>query len=85
MLPEDGFNKPSSMEIVVVFPAPWPPSKPVSVPFSREKERSLTAVKDPKDLDNFSTTTTDESSVMGNFKQGGLYDTGHLIIVFVSK
>ena len=70
MPPEDGFNKPSSIEIVVVLPAPLPPSKPVSDPFSREKERSLTAVKDPKDLDNFSTITADTFSVMGNFEQG---------------
>jgi hypothetical protein len=54
MDPDDGSRSPSSMESVVVFPAPLPPSKAVIVPCSKPKETLSTAITEENDLVRFS-------------------------------
>jgi hypothetical protein len=75
--PALGRISPRSMPIVVVLPAPLPPSRPTMRPAPRAKETPSTAVVAPKRLTSPSTSITGESmeSLMarrsGNGEDGG--------------
>ena len=47
-LPASGSERPTSIRIVVVLPAPLGPRNPVTVPGSQRKETSLTTVRPPR-------------------------------------
>ncbi|MNW09520.1 hypothetical protein D3C71_2065310 [compost metagenome] len=47
-VPEVGSRSPSSMEMVVVLPAPLPPRSPVTDPAATVKEMPSTAVTSPE-------------------------------------
>jgi hypothetical protein len=42
-----GVSRPRIIRMVVVFPAPFGPGKPVTMPGRMEKDRSLTAMVEP--------------------------------------
>ena len=48
IVPDVGFKNPVIIRIVVVFPAPFGPSRPTICPVGIEKLTSLTALKVPK-------------------------------------
>jgi hypothetical protein len=56
--PDVGTRRPSSMAMVVVLPAPLPPKRPVTDPFSTVNETPSTATPSPKRLVSASTAIT---------------------------
>ena len=56
IVPSDGFKKPVIMRIVVVFPAPLGPKRPMICPVGIEKLTSFTARNVPKLRDTCETS-----------------------------
>ena len=74
-LPEVGFNKPHSIRIAVVFPAPLAPKKPNISPLSTSNETLSTAVKLPNFLVRFSTVITFITLSVGEFHEA-IFNSG---------
>src|SRR5579872_6955705 len=55
MVPESGFRKPVTTSIIVLFPAPLGPIRPVTDPSATEKDMSLIACTPPNLLETPST------------------------------
>jgi len=64
-MPEVGSSRPSSMEMVVVFPAPLPPSSPVTAPARTVKLMPSTATSAPNRLVRSRTRMAGSGSLVG--------------------